>query len=343
MAPLIPRMQVFEILDFPWFPNFLRAYIQAALTVAWTSRVSTALLTPSIFQTSKPRPASIVATLLRTHLSPYGPLSSYIFIDFCAGGGGPTPSIEQDINARPKTRPAVLDQEPVRFVLTDLHPHPFLWSLAGAWSPRPPQFRRGRALTYVHEPVDATCVSADLLQRILLTDGDDSKKKIFRLFNLAFHHFDDDLARRILKDTVNNSRTNHGGGIGIFELQSRSLAGFAACCLLLPATLLLAPYYALKWGTPLTLLAFTYLVPVVPVVLVWDGWMSCLRTRTVEEVEALLRTCGADGGEEEIARWEVKSGRERFLWPVGSVNWVMLVRREEGEGEGSGRVGGGES
>jgi hypothetical protein len=54
--------------------------------------------------------------------------------------------------------------------------------------------------------------------------------------------------------------------------------------------------------------------------------MSCLRTRTPDEVEVLLRTCGA--AEREVAKWEVKSGREVFMWPVGSVNWVICVKRD---------------
>lgn len=99
-----------------------------------------------------------------------------------------------------------------------------------------------------------------------------------------------------------------------------------ACCLFGIGVLILAPYYALLWGEPLALL-FTYIVPVLPIVLVVDGWVSCLRTRTADEVEALLRTCGAEGGDDEIAKWEVKSGSETFMWPVGRLNWIICVKR----------------
>ena len=92
------------------------------------------------------------------------------------------------------------------------------------------------------------------------------------------------------------------------------------------ATLIMAPYFALIWGEPLALL-FTYVLPILPVVLVFDGWMSCLRTRTVDEVRELLRTCGAEGGQEEIAKWEVKSGSETFMWPVGRVNWIIGLKK----------------
>lgn len=112
----------------------------------------------------------------------------------------------------------------------------------------------------------------------------------------------------------------------IFELQDRRMAGFLSCCLFGIGTMIMAPYYAVLWRAPLALL-FTYVLPILPAVLVFDGWMSCLRTRTSDEVEALLRTCGAEGGEAEIAKWEVKSGSEMFMWPVGRVNWIICVKR----------------
>lgn len=69
-------------------------------------------------------------------------------------------------------------------------------------------------------------------------------------------------------------------------------------------------------------LFFVYVIPVVPFVLVFDGIISCLRTRTADEVEALLRTCGADSD-----GWEVKSGREQVIWPCGYLNWVICSKK----------------
>jgi len=115
----------------------------------------------------------------------------------------------------------------------------------------------------------------------------------------------------------------------IFELQERTfLGGFVTLCLFGLGIFLMAPYYALKWRSPATLF-FTYVIPILPFVLVFDGWMSALRTRTPDEVEALLRTCGASGGEEEVARWEVRSGKTPFMWPFGNLNWIICVRNGE--------------
>jgi len=68
---------------------------------------------------------------------------------------------------------------------------------------------------------------------------------------------------------------------------------------------------------------FTYVVPIIPFVLVFDGLISSLRTRTPDEVEVLLRSCGADAN-----GWEVHSGRKLHLWPCAYINWVVCAKKE---------------
>lgn len=170
--------------------------------------------------------------------------------------------------------------------------------------------------------MDASDAPADLLTNHLNTaaalPGGGSNKKQFRLFNLAFHHFDDALARRILANTLRTS-----DGFAIFELQDRSLRAFLSCCLLGAAVLLSAPLFAWRWRSPGTLF-WCWAVPVLPFVLVFDGWVSALRTRTPDEVEALMRTCGVS--EKELAAWEVRSGRECHLPPVADLNWIICTK-----------------
>ena len=88
--------------------------------------------------------------------------------------------------------------------------------------------------------------------------------------------------------------------------------------------MLIAPYYVWIWGSPMTVV-FTYLVPILPFVLIFDGWVSSLRTRTPEEVEILLRTCGATGTEE----WELQSGYETHMRPIGKMNWIICCKKEQ--------------
>ena len=120
----------------------------------------------------------------------------YTVYDFCAGAGGPTPSIEKFVNgelsylAKRRNVSQSVAGEPgsglaVDFILTDLHPHLEAWSAAA---------KKSDHLGYISMPVDAANAPADLIR----TDG----KKVFRMFNLAFHHFDDPLAQQILKNSI---------------------------------------------------------------------------------------------------------------------------------------------
>ncbi|KAK5995201.1 hypothetical protein PT974_03599 [Cladobotryum mycophilum] len=288
MAPLVPRMHLFEIDDQPWFPPFLRARVQDALTASWTSK------TPLQPQSA----ASLAASVLIRELG--NDLSSYKFIDFCSGGGGPTPSIERVINAKLRER----NEEPVDFVLTDLHPNVTAWDLVVRKSPN---------IMYHNDPVNAAKAPQELISR---QDG----KKVMRLFNLAFHHFDDPLASQILKDTVETS-----DGFAIFELQDRTLEIVLSMLMFGTAIMLAAPFYAWKWRSPATLF-FTWVIPILPFVIVFDGFMSAMRTRTPEEVESLLRGCGAD-----TSLWEVRSGRQMFVYPWGYMNWIVCKPIKEQE------------
>ena len=262
------------------FPAFLRVLVQDCLTLAWKTPV------PPI----RVPAAHMAATTLIDNLG--AALSSYTFIDFCAGGGGPTPYMEKVINAhlRDKGRP------PVDFVLTDLHPNVAAWDRVT---------RRSPCITYQSQSVDASSAPRKLVRR---------DKKVMRLFNLSFHHFDDPLARKVLKDTVETS-----DGFAIFELPDRSLTSCLSVLLLGIASIIAAPVLAYVWRSP----AMLFFSPVLAFVLVFDGIVSCLRVRTPDEVEALLRSCGADA-----TGWEVQSGSRMHLWPSGYLNWIICRPRQ---------------
>ena len=148
----------------------------------------------------------VVSTLYRTLLDN---VTDYTYVDFCAGAGGPTPFIEKELNAQLSTRnitsqahsvpetngvngithrsarAEAVNSVGVKFVLTDLHPHIRDWTEAA---------KKSENLSFVSEPVDAANAPAHLNRN----DG----KKIFRLYNLAFHHFDDNLGSDILRNTL---------------------------------------------------------------------------------------------------------------------------------------------
>ena len=203
------------------FPAQFRLWVQASLTQAWifvvrpiaarhlpgrneqpTDRAYSHKQVPFLQKSSA---AAVAAKVLEKTLG--ASIFDYTFIDFCAGGGGPTPFVEKILNqtlaasATASTSGKAGDAEsshpdgsspgPVQFILTDLHPHVENWRQAAAQSPN---------IRYEAESVDATHAPRGLIERVRA-----GGKKVFRLFNLAFHHFDDPLARDILKDTLATS------------------------------------------------------------------------------------------------------------------------------------------
>lgn len=108
--------------------------------------------------------------------------SDYSFIDICAGGGGPTPTIEKRVNDDLHDR----GQPSARFWLTDLHPHLQEWARLS---------KRSEYISFVPESVDAARAKG------LADEG----KKECRLFSLAFHHLDDDVAGPVLKSAVDTA------------------------------------------------------------------------------------------------------------------------------------------
>ena len=118
----------------------------------------------------------------------------------------------------------------------------------------------------IAEPVDATPVPGHL-------SG-------FRTLFTSFHHFAPPHATRILQDAVEHRR-----GIGIFEITERMPASFLLAFANILLVLLMAPFTRpFRW----TRLFWTYLPPVAPLFVWWDGFASIFRSYTVDELRAMV-------------------------------------------------------
>ena len=161
------------------FPQTLREKVQDYLTLGWVNRL------PVIQTTS---PAALVSRVLSSVLGPR--VSDYVYVDFASGAGGPTPYIEKHLNE--ELRDA--GKEDVKFVLTDISPHVSAWEAIE---------KRSENISYIPQSIDATnAPTADtLLEDVSGVQG----KKVMRLFSLAFHHFDDELAAKVLENTIETS------------------------------------------------------------------------------------------------------------------------------------------
>lgn len=160
---------------------------------------------------------------------------------------------------------SILDDMPgVDAVLTDLYPNVDAFTYA---EQRLPGRVRGHRAS-----VDATNVPPEL-------DG------VRTCFN-ALHHFRPELARRILEDAARKQQP-----LCVFEIVERHPFAFAVIAGVPLAVLALTPFTrpnALR-------LALTYAVPVIPLATGWDGFASCLRAYSVEELRALADSVHADG------------------------------------------------
>ncbi len=198
-------------------------------------------------------------------------------IDLCSGGGGGLVSLNKVLRR---------DNRELNIVLTDLYPN-----LAAFESTA----KRVENFEFVDEPVDARQVPDHL--------------KGLRTMFLSFHHFRPDDASSILQNTVNQRVP-----IAIFEAQERSLPSIIAM-LFSPITLLLTTPFIrpFKW----TRILFSYLIPIVPLFVLWDGVVSALRTYSIPEMKALAQNLNNnDQFDWEIDR--IKSGPGAILYLLGT-------------------------
>lgn len=122
----------------------------------------------------------------------------------------------------------------------------------------------------------------------------------------AFHHLAPGAALRLLRRTV---RAGHA--IAIFEATKRDPVAILLTLLTPLLVLLMTPAIRpFRWSR----LVFTYLIPVIPLVVLFDGVVSCLRTYTPEELLALGHAAAPSG-----VRW--RAG----LLPGGPIPVTYLV------------------
>jgi hypothetical protein len=198
-------------------------------------------------------------------------------IDLCSGGAGPWPWLG----------PALSEQGlDVSVCLTDRYPN--FQALRSTT-------KGGHGLTYCPNPVDATQVPDDLCG--------------FRTIFTAFHHFEPARAKAILSDAVRQRQ-----GIGVFEVTRRSASALA---LMLPAPLTVlacAPFIRpFRWSR----LLFTYLLPLVPAVTLFDGLVSCLRTYDIHDLRELTRSFEAEDYQWEIGITKAKASPMPVTYLLG--------------------------
>lgn len=111
---------------------------------------------------------------------------------------------------------------------------------------------------------------------------------------LSLHHFRPTDAKRILQNAVESKQP-----IAIIEAQERSVLSLISMFFSPLTVLVTTPFIRpFSWGR----LVFTYLIPIVPFFVMWDGIVSSLRTYSVMEMRSLVSSV---------------EGHESFEWEIG--------------------------
>jgi len=205
-------------------------------------------------------------------------------VDMCSGGGGPWLDLSSKLQSR-----LLQGGAPCLHIshiwLTDKYPNRRALENAGAASEN--------RITYYPHPVDAMKVPSEL--------------KGFRTMFSSFHHFSPEEARAMLQNAA-----DAGEGVGIFEITRRgpSTIGlmFAWAAMLFVCTPWIRPF---RWSR----LLWTYLIPIIPLVLLFDGVVSCLRTYRPPELREIVDKLTAGEYQWEIG--EHSSGSVPITYLIG--------------------------
>jgi hypothetical protein len=176
-------------------------------------------------------------------------------VDLASGGGGPWPRLLEDVTKELGSSPAV--------TLTDVQPN-----LTAA-----PELERLPGVSYRREPMSALAVSPDL-------DG-------VRTMFTGLHHFDETEVTAVLR-AAQDARVPFLAA----EATHRSFRGLAVSLLIPLLVVLLMPQVRPRRLLPLLL---TYLPPLLPILIWWDGFASTLKTYRVEELRALTEAITEPG------------------------------------------------
>lgn len=198
-------------------------------------------------------------------------------VDLGSGGGGGLIGLNQELKRN-------IPQ--LKLILTDYFPNVAAFEHTK---------KRTDNVDYEVEPVDARNVPPHL--------------KGLRTQFLSFHHFKPADAKLILQNAVDSKSP-----IAIFEAQERSFPSILAMLLSPISVLLTTPFIRpFKLGR----IVFTYLIPVVPLFVLWDGVVSSLRTYSVKEMNGLIEQLDKS----ETYDWKVgkvKSGPSKLLYLIGT-------------------------
>ena len=198
-------------------------------------------------------------------------------IDLGSGGGGGLLWLNAELKK---------DIPNLKIILTDFYPNIPAFKFTK---------KKSDNFEFIETPIDARFVPAEL-------NG-------LRTQFLSLHHFEPRDAQKILQNVIDANSS-----IAVFEAQERSLTSILAMLFSPLSVLLTTPFIRpFKIGR----IIFTYLIPIVPLFVLWDGIVSSLRTYSIKEMHGLVENLNGTANYD----WEinkVKSGPSVVLYLLGT-------------------------
>jgi len=201
-------------------------------------------------------------------------VGQHAILDLCSGGGGPIKTILRMLQARGFAATARL---------TDLYPNIAAYEQLA--------YESNGTIQGYSSPVNATNVPQEL--------------KGFRLIANGFHHFRPEDAALVLADAVTKRQS-----IAVIEMVSRSTLAFFSIAVGLIAIFIASPFVK---PFRFSRLLFTYLLPLMPLCIVWDGIVSCLRVYSPNELRALVSQLDDATYEWDIGNLPMGPGKATYL------------------------------
>ena len=204
---------------------------------------------------------------------------NHSIVDLCSGGGGPWPRLSEKLQQAGQS---------LQILLTDKYPR------LGAEADR--KMGSPDSVSFYPAPVDPRDVPIAL-------PG-------FRTMFSSFHHFSPEDARAVLQNAISAKQP-----IGVFEITSRTARTIG---LMIPWALL--SLFFTPWIRPFrwSRLLWTYLIPVIPLVLLFDGVVSCLRSYKPSELREMVEKLNAPE-----YQWEI--GEQPGVFGLLSVTYAIGI------------------
>jgi len=199
-------------------------------------------------------------------------------VDMCSGGGGPWLDLSR------KLQP---DAQVFQILLTDKYPNLGAFQNVRAAS--------GNHIAFYPDSVDAMKVPGEL--------------QGFRTMFTSFHHFAPEEARALLQNAV-----DAGQSIGIFEITRRAPSTIS---LMFPWALMPFVFTPLIRPFRWSRLLCTYVVPIIPLVLLFDGVVSCLRTYRPQELREIIKKLSGIEYQWEVGEHSKAAGKPPITYLIG--------------------------